>query len=142
MCNIDDIFQPGSGAAKTAPADAVEVTRDGDRVLLRAGPGAPPVGVSRWGWADFVGAVEAGEFDATLIIGGDVFRTSDVAPASTDVVEVTRTGGGVLLRVSPGPAEVHVSRDGWASFLAGIYRGVFRDTLPGADEVYALSDAE
>jgi hypothetical protein len=64
------------------------------------------------------------------MINGDVFRTSDVAPASTDVVEVTRTDGGVLLRVSPEPAEVHVSRDRWAAFLAGIYRGVFRDTLP------------
>jgi hypothetical protein len=67
MCNVDDIFRGGSGAVETASADAVEVTRDGDRVLLRTGPGAPPVSVSRWGWADFVGAVEAGEFDATLI---------------------------------------------------------------------------
>jgi hypothetical protein len=119
----------------------VEVTRDGDRVLLRTGPGAPPVSISHGGWADFAAAVLAGEFDATLV-NGDVFRTSDVAPVSADVVEVTRTGDGVVLRVSPGSTEIPIPRDSWAAFLAGIYRGAFRDTLPSADEVYAWLDAE
>jgi hypothetical protein len=141
MCNVDELFRRIPDGASPTSAGAVDVTRDGDRVVLRTGPGAPAVEISTWGWADFLGAVQDGEFDATLI-NGDTFRTSDVAPVSTDVVEVTRTDDGVVLRVSPGSTAVRISRDEWAAFLAGIYRGALRDTLPSADDVLALSAVE
>lgn len=145
MCNIDYIFHhwdPGTGRVK--PVSAVEVTRTDGGVMLHAGPGAPGIKISEWGWADFVAAVRHGEFDATL--GNQVtFRSSDVEPQATDVVEVTRTDSGVFLHVKPGTGMVHIPRMVWWNFIAGVYGKEFDDTLPdteddGASDVIGSSD--
>jgi hypothetical protein len=142
MCNIDHIFHariPGS-TEKVAAVGGVEVTRADDGVVLHAGPGAPGVKISRLGWGDFAAAVLEGEFDATLD-NNDTFRTSDVEPRATDVVEVTRTHDGVFLRVLPGSNTVHIPRKEWWDFIAGIYGKTFDDTLPGVDD-FASSGTE
>ncbi len=140
MCNVENLLSGNSDAMEPASAGAVEVTRTDGGVLLRVDPGPPAMRISEWGWADFVAAVAAGEFDTTLH-SGNTFRTSDVAPVSADVVEVTRADGGVLLRVVPGASAVHISSQVWSAFLAGVYRGVFNDTLPSAEEAFASLDA-
>lgn len=128
--------------AKAVPAGAVEVTRTDGGVLLRTGTESPAVKISQWGWADFLSAVEAGEFDATLK-QGVTFRTSDVAPTSTDVVEVTCTDDGVFLRVVPGTTAVYIPRQAWSGLLAGIYKGAFNHTWPGEEvDIWALIDGE
>lgn len=139
MCNIDHIIQGDSAMGKTTPRSGVEVTRTDDGVLLHAGPGAPGIKISPLGWGDFSAAVLEGEFDASLD-NNDTFRTSDVEPSATDVVEVTRTHDGVFLRVLPGSSTVHIPRKEWCDFIAGVYGKTFDDTLPSSAD-FALSDA-
>jgi hypothetical protein len=128
VCNIDYVFRHWDpGTVRVSSVSAVEVTRTDDGVVVHAGPRAPGVGIPRRGWADFVAAVRGGEFDATLD-GDDALRTGDVT--ATDAVEVTRTGGGVFLRVLPGAGIVHIPRREWWDFIAGVHGGEFDDTLP------------
>jgi hypothetical protein len=141
MCDINYVFYAWSpDVVRVTPISAVEVTRTDDGVLLHAGPGVPGIRISLSGWGDFVTAVRAGEFDATLDDDYS-FRTGDIRPLATDAVEVARTRDGVFLHVLPGTGVVHIPRREWRDFIGGIYGRTFDDTLPSADDFVVL-DAE
>lgn len=59
---------PWQRPSKIGPAatDVVEVADTDDGVLLRIYPGDLAFLISRWAWADFLTAVNAGEYDTTL----------------------------------------------------------------------------
>ncbi len=61
----------------TDVADAVEVADTADGVLLRVSSSDITILVSRWAWADFLGAADAGEYDATLPSAREVLSRVD-----------------------------------------------------------------
>jgi hypothetical protein len=50
----------------TDEGDAVEIADTEEGVLLRVSSGDDSVVISRWAWADFLAAADAGEYNATL----------------------------------------------------------------------------
>ncbi len=54
------------GEVTTDPAEAVVVADVEEGVLVRVRYSDIAILVSRWAWADFLAAADAGEYDATL----------------------------------------------------------------------------
>ncbi len=50
----------------TGAAEAVEIADTEEGVLLRISSSDTAILISRWAWADFLGAADAGEYNATL----------------------------------------------------------------------------
>ncbi len=61
----------------TDPADAVEIADVAEGVLLKVRSSDIAILVSRWAWADFLAAADAGEYDATLPSAEEVLRLVD-----------------------------------------------------------------
>ncbi len=61
----------------TDAADAVEVADTAEGVLLRVSSCDTAILISRWAWADFLGAADAGEYDATLPSAREVLSRVD-----------------------------------------------------------------
>jgi hypothetical protein len=154
-------------AADPTSPDVVEVAVSLDGVLLRVhskadGP-STPVPISMWGWGDFLAAIAADGDDGEFPIPmpkGVTYRSSEVPDTSPDVVEISRTDGGVLLRVVPvvrftrtgdGGYSMHVDPKAtvhavgipwraWVDFIGEAHSEVYSVTLPPADDVLAVLD--
>jgi hypothetical protein len=61
----------------TDAADAVEIADTAEGVLLRVSSEETSILVSRWAWADFLAAADAGEYNATLSSAREVLKRID-----------------------------------------------------------------
>jgi hypothetical protein len=167
MDDADSLLWIRPPSVDPTSTDVVEVAVSLVGVLLRVnsrtdGP-STPVPISMWGWGDFIAAIAGNDHEGEFPIPmprGVTYRSSEVTDKSADAVEVSRTDGGVLLRVVPvvrftptgdGGYSMHVDPEttvhavdvpwrAWVDFVEEAHSKVYSVTLPPADDVCAVLD--
>ncbi len=74
---MDNLQWQRPSEVNTDAADVVEIADTDEGVLLRTASSDIAILVSRWAWNDFLGAVDAGEYNATLPSAKEILSRVD-----------------------------------------------------------------